>query len=139
MTRTHLVDTSAWIEYFRKTESEADLFVCSLIRSGADLATTEPVIAELLCGAKSGTELRGLEQLTEGLRLLSVDPRTDYHQLARIYREARTHGKTIRKHLDCLIAAVALRTGSVLVHSDRDFDQLAEVLPRLQVQRHDLT
>lgn len=35
------------------------------------------------------------------------------------------------------IAAVALRTDSVLVHCDRDFDHLAEVYPRLRVQRHD--
>lgn len=76
------------------------------------------MIAELFCGAKSRTELHGPEQLTEGLRLLSVDPRTDYHQLARIHREARTRGKTIRKRFDCLIAAVALRTASVLVHCD---------------------
>ena len=39
MTRTHPVDASAWLEYLRKTESETDLFICSLIHPGADLAT----------------------------------------------------------------------------------------------------
>lgn len=139
MTRTYLVDSSAWIEYFRKTGGETDHFICSLVQSGADLATTEPVMAELLCGAKSEKELFKLEQLIDGLKLLTVDSRTDYFELARLFRSARAQGITVRKPFDCLIAAVALRNGAVLVHHDRDFDHLAEVVPRLRVQRHDLS
>jgi hypothetical protein len=36
--------------------------------------------------------------------------------------------------LDCLIAAVAVRTGATLVHRDRDFDLLASALPDLHVR-----
>lgn len=139
MSTTYLVDTSAWIEFLRKTGSETNTFVHQLISQGAKLATTEPVTAELLCGAKSDAELQQLERLTSGLVLLSVDNRIDYHELARLFRTARSHGKTVRKPFDCLIAAVAIRSNATLVHYDRDFDQLAEVFPRLRVQRHNAT
>jgi predicted nucleic acid-binding protein len=33
---------------------------------------------------------------------------------------------TIRKTLDCLIAAPCVRTGAPLLHADVDFDRLAE-------------
>ncbi|MFE6387289.1 MULTISPECIES: PIN domain nuclease [Nocardiopsis] len=137
MNTVYLVDSSAWVEYLRKTGSETHVFVRELIERGVHLATTEPVAAEILSGAKSSTELQQLERLTDGLIQLSLDNRLDFHHSAGIYREARSRGKTIRKLYGCLIAAVALRTDAVLVHCDRDFDHLAEVFPRLRVQRHD--
>jgi predicted nucleic acid-binding protein len=132
----YLVDSSAWVEYLRKTDSDTNTFIKELINSSAHLATTEPVVAELLSGAKSPSQLNNLELLTNGLIQLSLDDRLDFHYSAAIYREARSKGKTIRKLYGCLIAAVALRTDAVLVHCDRDFDHLAEVFPRLRVQRH---
>ncbi|WP_306367427.1 PIN domain nuclease [Nocardiopsis sp. CC223A] len=136
MSPVYLVDSSAWVEYLRKTDSDTNTFMKELINSSAHLATTEPVVAELLSGAKSPSQLNNLELLTNGLIQLSLDNRLDFHYSAAIYREARSKGKTIRKLYDCLIAAVALRTDAVLVHCDRDFDHLAEVFPRLRVQRH---
>jgi len=41
---------------------------------------------------------------------------------------------TVRRLLDCLIAAVAVRTGATIVHRDLDFDVLAEALPQLSVR-----
>lgn len=136
MKNLYLIDSSAWVEYLRKTGSETNDFVRELITDGAPLATTEPVSAELLSGARNNSELLRLERLTDGLIQLSLDNRLDFHHSAGIYREARLKGKTIRKLYDCLIAAVALRTDAVLVHCDRDFDHLAEVYPRLRAQRH---
>jgi predicted nucleic acid-binding protein len=133
----YLVDSSAWVEYLRKTGSETNDFVRELIGRNARLATTEPIAAELLSGARSSVEVQRLEHLTDGLLQLSLDNRLDFRHSAGIYREARSKGKTIRKLYDCLIAAVALRTDAVLVHCDRDFDHLGEVFPRLRLQRHD--
>lgn len=38
----------------------------------------------------------------------------------------------MRRPPDCLIAAVAVRTGAVLLNRDRDFDELTRVLPDLR-------
>jgi len=56
------------------------------------------------------------------LRLEGLD---DFSLAASLYRTARAKGVTIRKTLDCLIAAPCVRTGAPLLHSDADFDRLA--------------
>lgn len=129
----YLVDTSAWVEYLRATGSPANLEVRRLLRDDPSrVATTEPVVMELLAGASNAAVLGKLETLTSGLRRLSVDPTVDFHTAATAFRSARAGGRTVRKLLDCLIAAVAVRTGAVLVHRDRDFHELGLVLPELR-------
>ena len=44
-----------------------------------------------------------------------------------LYRQARVSELTVRKHIDCLIAAVAISHDVPLLHADRDFDALATV------------
>ena len=129
-----LVDTSAWIEYLRGTGSAANVEVRRLLKDETSrVAITEPVTMELLAGATSGSALRALETLTSGLRQLPVDAAVDYVTAATLFRAARASGETVRKLLDCLIAAVAIRTGAVLVHRDRDVDVLARVATDLRV------
>lgn len=130
-----LIDSSAWIEYLRRTGSQAHLEVRRLIRENhSAIVTTEPVVMELLAGATDDRVLRQLEELTAGLRLLPVDPAVDYRDAATIYRTARRRSRTVRKLLDCLIASVAVRTGATLVHRDHDFDVVATCLPDLRIR-----
>ena len=129
-----LIDSSAWIEYLRGTGSVAHHEVKRLLSDHPDsLAVTEPIVMELLAGARA-QHVAQLQRLTGGLRLLSVDATTDYDDAATAYRAARATGRTVRKLIDCLIAAVAARTGATLVHRDQDFDVLAAVLPDLRVR-----
>jgi len=51
-----------------------------------------------------------------------------------MYRTCRRGGETVRKLIDCLIAAVAIRAGLPILHSDSDFDGLARRTP-LRVDR----
>ena len=128
-----LIDTSAWIEYLRATGSAAHVEVRRLLLEEPDrVAVTEPVVMELLAGATSTSALGKLEMLTSGLRRLPLDPAVDFHSAASVFRAARSDGRTVRKLIDCLIASVALRTDTLLVHRDRDFDALAELLPDLR-------
>lgn len=98
------------------------------------IVTTEPVIMELLSGATSDHALQQLEKLTSGLRLLPVEATVDYRDAATIYRTVRRSGRTVRKLLNCLIASVAVRTGTTLIHRDCDFDLVAACLPDLRVR-----
>jgi predicted nucleic acid-binding protein len=130
-----LIDTSAWVEYLRATGSPAHLEVRGLLADRLDeVATTEPVVMELLAGAAGDRQFSQLETLTGGLRQLPVMAALDYRDAAVAYRAARAGGATVCKLLDALIAAVAARTGATLVHRDRDFDVLAAVLPDLRVR-----
>jgi predicted nucleic acid-binding protein len=130
-----LIDSSAWVEFLRRTGSRANLEVKRLmLESPGEVTITEPVVMELLAGATSDRNFDQLEKLVAGLRLLPVDADVDYRDAAVAYRAARATGETVRKMLDCLIAVIAVRTGATLVHRDRDFDVLAEALPDLKVR-----
>jgi hypothetical protein len=125
-----LVDTSVWVDYLRGADTTATHEMRGRLRAGVgDLATTEPIIMEILAGAKDERGLRQLEALTNGLALLPVNAHRDYHDAATIYRAARRRGRTIRKLIDCLIAAVAIRSEATLLHNDDDFDAVGLVAP----------
>ena len=118
-----LIDSSAWIEFLRDTGSA----VCNEVDELLDVefATTEPVRMEILAGARSDEHLVQLRSTLARARLLRVEA-GDYDAAAGIYRGCRANGKTVRKLVDCLIAAVALRHQVPVLHSDRDFDAIAE-------------
>jgi predicted nucleic acid-binding protein len=124
----YVVDSSAWIEYLRRTGSPVNLEVRRLISAGADVCLTEPVIMELLAGAGPKT-IEAVETLVGAFPVLPVDATVDYHEAAKVYRTVRSSGCTPRSLLDCLIAAVAARRGATLVHGDRDFRVIAERYP----------
>lgn len=118
-----LIDTSAWIEYFRATGSRAAVEVRRLLAEQSDqIAICEPIAMEILSGAVDEAAHARLERLVNGLPSLVVDAALDFRTAAQIYRAARQAGRTIRSINDCLIAAVALRHDAQLVHRDADFD-----------------
>jgi predicted nucleic acid-binding protein len=130
-----LIDSSAWIEYFRDTNSRACNEVDRMWHDDpGSIATTEPVVMELLAGTTSDRLFTRVEKLMNGLQLLTVDASVDHRDAAIAYRSVRKGGHTVRKTMDCLIAVVAARTGATLVHCDRDFDVLAAALPDLRVR-----
>jgi len=129
-----LVDTSVWIDYLRGDDTSATAWLRTELRTADLPAITEPIVMELLAGA-SAASLPKLERLSDGLPVLSVVPELDYRDAAALYRAARRSGRTVRRLADCVIAAVALRTGATVVHKDVDFEVLADVVP---LQHHSL-
>ncbi len=63
--------------------------------------------------------------------MLATEP-VDYEAAAALYRACRQQGHTVRKLIDCLIAAVAIRGQVLVLHQDADFDVLGR-LTALQV------
>ncbi len=121
-----LVDSSAWIEFLRATESPADAYLTESIgRGGTDLAITEPVIMEVLSGIRSEPEAKVVRDRLTAFRLLPVAGLPDYEIAAAVYRACRRSGETVRNQIDCLIAAVAIRTRTPVLHADADFDVIA--------------
>ena len=124
-----LVDTSVWIDYLRDAPRPAVDTLDDLLQVGEDVRITEPVIMELLVGGRHPREQSRLEALTNGLPLVPLEPAADFRAAAGLYRASAANGHPIRSMIDCLIAAVAIRSGAQLLHSDRDFTYLAEVAP----------
>ncbi|MEM9035503.1 MAG: PIN domain nuclease [Actinomycetota bacterium] len=116
-----LVDTSAWIEFLRDTGSPTCVAVDDLL--SGELATCDPVFMEVLAGARSERHLTELRGLLARAVVLRTDSST-YDHAAALYRSCRAGGETVRKMLDCLIAATAIEAGAEVLHSDSDFSVL---------------
>ena len=123
-----LVDSSAWVEYDRATGSPTHLRLKGLIEAGGPVAVTEPVVMEVLAGARDDRREADLRRLLGRFELLSFDAVADFDGAVRIYRRCRTAGVTPRGMLDCMIAAVAWRRGAALLAHDVDMDRVARVI-----------
>lgn len=123
-----LVDTSAWEEFDRATGSDVDNRLTDLIRTEGPVAVTEPVMMEVLAGARSDAQQEQLRRLLQRFALLRVDPAADFDSAAAIYRRCRRAGVTPRGLVDCLIAAVAWRRGASLLCRDTDLVRICEVV-----------
>jgi predicted nucleic acid-binding protein len=93
------------------------------------LACTEMVAMEVLAGARDAHDRDRLRRLMYGLEFLTIDGLADYEQAAELYRRCRLGGDTPRKLTDCVIAAVAIRTGAAVLSCDSDFLVLARHTP----------
>ena len=120
-----LVDTSAWIEFFRRPRQ---LSLDDLASDPDLIVTCLPVLQEVLQGIgddRAFVSLRAAMQawprVDDPLGADVVDRAVD------VYRQTRRSGVTIRSSVDCLIAASALRHGLTVVHCDRDFAAIARV------------
>jgi predicted nucleic acid-binding protein len=128
-----LIDTAAWIEFLRDSGSPVCGRVDELL--GSDIAVCEPVRMEVLAGARDDKHLNDLRRLLAGATLLGTEP-IDYEEAASLYRICRREGETVRKLIDCLIAAIAIRSGAAVLHNDTDYDVLHRHTP-LQLDQRD--
>lgn len=120
-----VVDTSVWVDVLAGRGSDAATRCVGLIESGEPVALTDIIYAELLQGIRSDREAELLDGHLRAFPILRLETLDDFALAAGLYRTARSRGITIRKTLDCLIAAPCVRTNAPLLHADVDFDRLA--------------
>lgn len=123
-----LADTSAWVEYDRATGSTVDLRLTALIEGEGPVSVSEPVIMELLAGARSDARESDLRRLLGRFVLRRCDPSSDFEAAARTYRRCRSAGITPRGLIDCLIVVIAWRHEDTLLTHDVDLSRVAGVL-----------
>lgn len=123
-----LADTSAWVEYDRATGSRVDQRLTDLITADGPLAVTEPVIMEVIAGARTDDREADLRRLLLRFTLLDFDSAADFDAAATIYRRCRRAGVTPRGIVDCMIASVALRHRATLLAADVDLSRVATVV-----------
>ena len=125
---TVLVDTSVWVDHLRGTDNLSVRRLGSLLRSGSSVCATEPILMELLAGARTDAERHDLRRMITGQRWLPVDPAADFEAAAIIYAACRSAGFTPGGLTDCMIAAIAIRTGSTLLAGDQGFARMALIV-----------
>ena len=125
-----LVDTSVWVELFRRP-SRVRLALADL----EEVVTCLPVVQEVLQGFLDDRAYRIAREALLALPLVEAPLRTEvFEDAVGLYRTARRAGVTVRSGVDCLIAACAIRHDLTVLHLDRDFRGLARVSPLKQRQ-----
>jgi hypothetical protein len=119
-----IVDTSAWIEYFRNGVSSVVAKVERCLHRDL-VGIGDLVYCELMQG------IRSHRQRAEVSSLLMALPHFDmvgFHiaeRSAANYRLLRSKGVTVRKTIDVLIGTFCAERGFGIVHYDSDFDLMA--------------
>ena len=119
-----LIDTSAWIEFLRKTGSDTNIEMRNVLTRRHHIC--DAVIMEILSGARDDVNAKNLKRLLSRATVIETKP-IDYHNAATIYRACRQVGLTVRTQIDCLIAAIAIRTNTPLLHQDTDFTAISQI------------
>ena len=124
-----LVDTSVWIDVFRK---RAPLDLEDLVPFD-EIVTCLPVVQEVLQGFRDETAYRlALDSMLSLPTVESPMSEEVFVEAADLYRAARRSGHTVRSSVDCLVAVCAIRNDLEVVHADRDYVSLAGVSPLRQ-------
>jgi predicted nucleic acid-binding protein len=123
-----LADTSAWVEYDRATGSRVDQRLEELIGDDGPLVVTEPVIMEVVAGARTDEREADLRRLLLRFGLLGFDAAIDFDAATRIYCRCGKAGITPRGMVDCMIASVAHRHGATLLAADADLSRVASIV-----------
>ncbi len=121
-----LVDTSVWIEVFRKsTRLDFDSLV-----DFDDVVTCLPVVQEVLQGFGAEPAFSKARAAMLAFPIVEAPLRAAvFLHAVDLYRAARRTGLTVRSSADCVIAACAIRNHLEVLHVDRDFGVLAQVSP----------
>jgi predicted nucleic acid-binding protein len=119
-----LVDTSVWIEIFRRPSRVTLASVAEL----DDVITCLPIVQEVLQGFRDEAAFRIARAAMLAFPIVESPLRWEiFEEAIRLHRAARRAGYTVCSSVDCLIAACALRHGLTVAHHDRDFDAIAKV------------
>lgn len=121
-----LIDTSAWVSYFRGGFPEISEKVDRLL-GGGEVCVPKIVIAELVQGAKSQRELSTIEDFFDAFIILDQSPET-WLKAGKLSRQLRMKGKTIHL-LDCYIAVIAEENACAILTLDDHFKEIQRVMP----------
>jgi predicted nucleic acid-binding protein len=123
-----LVDTSVWIQVFRKAphvrlESLVDF---------DDVVTCLPVVQEVLQGFDAQPAFVRARESMLALPIVESPLGLDVVlEATNLYRAGRRAGVTLRSTLDCVIATCAIRHHLEVLHADRDYDAISRISPLL--------
>lgn len=118
-----LIDTSVWIEFFRKKGSPVSSRLREFLNAN-QACYTGPIAVELYQGAKTKKEIQIVGQLLENIHYLDIT-RAHYHYAGLISQKAARKGKTFST-IDIIIAAVAHEEQLHLFTLDSHFQEISK-------------
>ena len=120
-----LVDTSAWVRYFREKDSREEEIVAGLIEDGV-VCTTGIVAAELISGARNNRDKAKLKQILSVLPFLDVTESLWWR--VGEYRNKMRRGGVTAGRPDTIIAAVSVHYDARLFTLDSHFAHIGKFI-----------
>jgi predicted nucleic acid-binding protein len=120
-----IVDTTVWADYFNGVESPHAERLDWTLAEEEDVAILPLIIAEVLQGFRTERGFLKAKDLLLGLPVLV--PSLECHvEAARLFRQLRGRGITVRGTIDCIIAQTCLEHDAELLSPDADFRRIAD-------------
>jgi predicted nucleic acid-binding protein len=128
-----LVDSTVWIDLLRNRKTIPVSRLRKVLDAGE--ATVAPVIVqEVLQGAANASAFAKLHRYFTAMPMSGANDPVELHVAAgHLYARARWQGITPRSPHDCLITVTAVEEDIPLLHDDWDFEQLAQIEPKLKL------
>lgn len=116
-----LVDTSVWIDFLIGRDTPHRWLLHRLIEGEEDICITEIILTEILQGIRDDALYETTKDYLLEFPVIKPKGIDSYVSAADIYRKCRKQGKTVRKTVDCIIAAIVRENKLTLLHNDTDF------------------
>ena len=116
-----LVDSSAWIDYFKGTITTQTDSLDRLLGRQV-LAVGDLILVEVLQGFDDERDFKNALRILTSLPVVELGGEEIAIQAAKNFRSLRKLGVTVRKTIDTVIATRCIESGYQLLHNDRDFD-----------------
>ncbi len=130
----YLVDTSVWVGYLRQQDTEGTALFAEILDRDYPFGITSEIYQEVLQGAASEEDFEQLADYLGTQRFYSPESEVDsYREAARLYFRCRRNGVTVRSTIDCIVARISIEHDLLLLHDDRDFLNMACVVPELRL------
>ncbi len=132
-----LVDTSVLIDYFKGIENPAVKILDSILENKIPYGINDFIYQELLQGSKTENEFQTQKEYLETLQFYYLQfGKESYEKAAYLNFKCRRSGITIRSTIDLVIAEVAIENNLFLLHNDKDFENMAKVIPELKTYKY---
>jgi predicted nucleic acid-binding protein len=118
-----MVDTTVWIDFFNNNLTAQVIRLENSLNNNEDICICGIILTEILQGIRDNKQYLKTKSYLENLIFLPMYYST-FIKSAEIFRYLRKRGITIRKPIDCMIAAVSIENNVLLLHNDKDFDHI---------------
>ncbi len=122
-----LVDSSVWIDYFNGRKTAATERLDSSL-GNIPIIMGDLILAEVLQGFQRDKDFETAKNMLLGMPFMTMGGMELALESATNYRLLRKNGVTVRKTIDVMIGTFCIHYQLPLLHDDRDFDPMVELL-----------
>ena len=121
-----LIDTSIWVEFFRKRNSAVSTKLREYLKLD-QVCYAGPIFVELYQGGKTHREIEVLDQLFHTIHYVDIT-RSHYHHAGVVSQQAAGEGKVFST-IDVILAVLAHDEGLSLFSLDHHFQDISRYCP----------